>query len=939
MAAPYGHGDLRLPARADITSATAAGASYPQAISADGRYVLVRSTATNLVPGQVDDNGASDLFLVDRTTGATTLVTHRAGFPGRTADGGSTAAAMTPDGAFVLYTSWASDLVDGVAPSAADSQDVYLWQRAGGVNSLISRRSGLAPTAAGASRAVALSPDGNWVLFESDATLDPAIEDGNGATDVYLNDRTTGASILVSAAFGSGGLATAAGASRAVAVRADGSEVLFDSDASDLLAGGSAGTKAYVRQMASGVVVAAPVAPAAAAAFTPDGRFVLLASASSVRRWDRQSGQLLTLGGGRTSAEAVAISADGDRAVFDLDGVAYLYTGGRPDQVCLSCGGDNRGAARAISADGRFAVYARFAPPGSQELVYDTVTGLSSALTRQVDGTPAPHGGLFGAMSPDGKHFAFACRDWIEPSHQDRNANFDAFHFERGVPGIDLLSRSFSPVAVKSTLGPGSRIRGQSADGIEVLFSGPSYLLDPDHPELATSAWAYRPDTGAVRLLTPLPGQPATPAKGDLQPLRVAPSGEVLVLGDSAELVPGMKPGGPLQLYLYHPTSQVYQLLTERPDAAATGTGGWISDVRFDGALSRVVFKSNSSDLVPAATGLAGTALFSCGTDGSGCQLLVHDVNDLLLCPNRPVSEIAATSDLATVVFSTAASNLVASGTNGAHLNLFAWRAGGVTLISRQAGATGQANGETLARDISADGRFVLATSSATDLASGVTDANGSYDVYLYDSLTGTWQLVSSRAADRAVAAGGRGLDISADGRYVLFASQATDLVPGQIDVASPIYPPIERLYDLFLFDRLTGEKRLVSHLPGRQLEATGFTAYGILSEDGNRVVMLQTEKDYNSAPLLLWERDGGSPRLLAESVGGPFLYPGFAMLSFVERGQPFDGRHLLFDSFNENLMAGDGNDTIDGFVLLVDNLFRDGFESGDTGAWSVTSP
>lgn len=47
----------------------------------------------------------------------------------------------------------------------------------------------------------------------------------------------------------------------------------------------------------------------------------------------------------------------------------------------------------------------------------------------------------------------------------------------------------------------------------------------------------------------------------------------------------------------------------------------------------------------------------------------------------------------------------------------------------------------------------------------------------------------------------------------------------------------------------------------------------------------------------------------------------------------------LLFSSFNDNLVPGDTNNWTDGFVLMVENLFRDGFESGATAAGSLTLP
>jgi hypothetical protein len=50
-------------------------------VSADGRWIVFVSAAPHLVAGQVDTNGATDVFLHDRVSGTTTLVSHVPGAP------------------------------------------------------------------------------------------------------------------------------------------------------------------------------------------------------------------------------------------------------------------------------------------------------------------------------------------------------------------------------------------------------------------------------------------------------------------------------------------------------------------------------------------------------------------------------------------------------------------------------------------------------------------------------------------------------------------------------------------------------------------------------------------------------------------------------------------------------------------------------------------
>ena len=82
-----------------LPSETAAGFSRPFAISDDGRFVLLASTAPNLIAGQAEGNNADDLFLRDRASGEVLLVSHRQGQPLHTADESASAVTMSPDGA------------------------------------------------------------------------------------------------------------------------------------------------------------------------------------------------------------------------------------------------------------------------------------------------------------------------------------------------------------------------------------------------------------------------------------------------------------------------------------------------------------------------------------------------------------------------------------------------------------------------------------------------------------------------------------------------------------------------------------------------------------------------------------------------------------------------------------------------------------------------
>lgn len=220
------------------TTTTGNGTSKEPRISADGRYVVFRSTATNLVSGQTDANGGDDVFLFDRDTGTLTLVSHVQGSAVTAGNGTSQNPRISSDGGYAAFTSAATNLVSGQTDPIASSSDVFLYQRSSGSVTLVSRSAASATTVGNdSSSAPDLSSDGSYVAFSSGATnLVTGQTDTNGSLDVFLYDRTSGTTTLVSHA-ASSSTTTGQSWSQEPRISADGSRITFRSNAGDLVPG------------------------------------------------------------------------------------------------------------------------------------------------------------------------------------------------------------------------------------------------------------------------------------------------------------------------------------------------------------------------------------------------------------------------------------------------------------------------------------------------------------------------------------------------------------------------------------------------------------------------------------------------------------------------------------------------------------------------------
>ncbi|MGH8984559.1 MAG: TolB family protein [Acidimicrobiia bacterium] len=224
----------------------------------------------------------------------------------------------------------------------------------------------------------------------------------------------------------------------------------------------------------------------------------------------------------------------------------------------------------------------------------------------------------------------------------------------------------------------------------------------------------------------------------------------------------------------------------------------------------------------------------------------------------------------------------------------------------------GDPNNFSVAASISAEGRYVAFGSFATDLVPG--DGNGVQDVYVRDVSSETTTPVSVNTSGGL--SGGNSASISADGRYVAFASSATDLVPGDGNGVP----------DVFVRDLQTDSTSRVSvDTAGGDPNAISFGPS--ISADGRYVAFRSDASDLvvgdgNGFPDMFVRdlQSGVTTRVSVDTAGGD---PNGQ--SFFDVSMSGDGRYVAFTSEASDLVPGDGNGARDVFVrdLLLSRTIR----------------
>jgi len=263
-----------------------------------------------------------------------------------------------------------------------------------------------------------------------------------------------------------------------------------------------------------------------------------------------------------------------------------------------------------------------------------------------------------------------------------------------------------------------------------------------------------------------------------------AMSGDASVVAfysDATNLVPN-DTNGQSDVFVRVRGAGTTELISVAPDGVTPGNGSSVNpSISADGRF--VAFQSLATNLVPGASN-NGSAIFVRDRVAQTTELLCN------MHGNASSSFPAISGDGNVVAFSSTASNFVAGDTNGVFDIFVCTRSSGVIERVSLTSSGAQGDGDSILPAINTDGSVIGFKSTADNMVAG--DTNGVVDVFVRDRTAGTTERITVNFNGGNSDDGSFRPSLSGDGRYVVFGSAATNLVPNDVN----------RVPDVFVRDR-----------------------------------------------------------------------------------------------------------------------------------------
>jgi len=470
-------------------------------LSDDGGFVVFEAWDGNLVAD--DSNNSYDVFMRDLAGATTELIScHDPALPPATPGGPSTLSQLSvcADGRYVAFASEADDLVPN---DTNGCRDIFVRDLVAGTNILASVDLSGVASGNGVSSEPAISSDGRYVAFSSFAN-DLVAGDTNQMSDVFVRDLQTGTTVLASVnTNGTGGgnqnsyspIITADG--HAVLFHSKASNLAAGSF-------GNAVDNLFWRDLSLNVTYAVTVYSSGytgigvvPTAMTPDGRYVVAGSPNTAwYLWDSQLAARIytnTVASG-TLLASVSISPDGNRIAYSSSTNLYVVDRAVGTNFFLGVITSFTHAAPCFSGDGRFLAHVTTSAnvPGdtnglSDIYLYDFQTGSNTLVSQPFNAFSSANGNSDSPdISPDGRFVAYrSAASNLVPG--DTNGVPDVFLWDRLTGATMLLSVSLS---ANSTANNRSLTPVFSGDSMTVFFESWASDLFPQDFNRASDLFA-----------------------------------------------------------------------------------------------------------------------------------------------------------------------------------------------------------------------------------------------------------------------------------------------------------------------------------------------------------------------------------------------------------------------------------------------------------------
>jgi hypothetical protein len=353
--------------------------------------------------------------------------------------------------------------------------------------------------------------------------------------------------------------------------------------------------------------------------------------------------------------------------------------------------------------------------------------------------------------------------------------------------------------------------------------------------------------------------------------------------------------------------------LTERVSIDSSGIegngGSYSPSISQNGNI--VAFKSAASNLIPNDTNNEEDIFVHNRTTGITTRVSVDSQGIEGNFGSTSVSwGISISSNGRYVAFASGSTNLVLGDTNETDDIFFHDRETGQTTRVSMNSLGEDTNGGSLSPKISGDGQFIVFLSEASNLVP--SDTNSLRDTFVHNRLTGTTTRVSVNSqGEEANGESSRDLQpphISADGRYVVFDSRATNFSQGIIPGGDYSY----------VHDRHTGMTSLVG-INNEGQPANDQSALAAISADGRFISFLSRGTNLVPFPLLkegnLFLRDQVNNATFLANLNTPVPPGSQGLETTFQMPLSSDGKYVAFESDVFDLVLQDTNDVYDVFV------------------------